>query len=258
MQVSVDAFGVTDYEPTQAVIFYTVKSGRRASEGEFATVHDIVSRGGTRPRLGPGSPITIEAIKAVAHRFGDQLRHKPQLLREQVLFCSDDLLVWWTPGGKRLCHFDVDWHKGLRGRSRLQGVSAQLPLPPLVWALRRTEGRGLWQGIYLWALLDDKRPGPQTKLWRAPLLNLNDDGLVCWGNGQVPKTRTQDAIESWEEAFFASTFTHFNQSMPFKGARSYEVLARMVASPPEVFDQKYLIPMNETLELRIQRLLKEQ
>lgn len=249
----VEFAGASSFEPKQAVVFYEGKGGG----GEFATVHRVLPEGASH-RLGPGRPITVEAMKAVATQFAAQLRAKETILREQVLLCNDDLLVWWTPACTRLCFFDIDWHEGQPGRERLQGRSANLPIPPLVWALKRTNGKGIWQGVSVWALEHNARPEDKTPIFRAPLLNLNDNGEVCWGNGSLPARRDQEHIERWQEAFFASVFSHYNHTTPFKGAKAYEVLADMVDNPPATFPVERLIPMGKSLGSVVRNLLGDQ
>lgn len=242
---SVNAFANEQFVPVEAVVFYAPASKAGAAL-TFATVHKVVAEGHDH-RLKEGRPITIEAMKSVSKMFDEALKVKPTILREQVLFSSDDLLVWWTRPMRRLCFFDIDWHADKPGRERLQGVSAMLPMPPLVWCLQRTAGKGIWQGMKIWALAEDKRPTESTQLHRAPLLNLDDDGQVCWGTGKVPKNRTQKDIDEWEEAFFSSVFSHYNQSMPFKGSDGYTALADLVEASPETFPAELLIPMKQTL-----------
>lgn len=245
--------GASEFVPKQAVVFFEGKGGG----GEFATIHSV-NADGAGHRLGPGRPITAEAMKAVATQFAKQLRAKETILREQVLLSNDDLLVWWTPACTRLCFFDIDWHKGALGRDRLQGRNANLPIPPLVWALKRTKGQGAWQGVFVWALEHNVRPEDDTALYRAPLLNINNDGTVCWGNGTIPPNRDQKHIEVWQEAFFASVFSHYNETTPFKGAEAYEVLADMVDNPPATFPVDRLIPMSKSLGTVVRKLLGEQ
>lgn len=244
-KASVNAFASEEFVPVEAVVFYAPRS-KAGSELTFATIHGVAIHGNDQ-RLKEGRPITIEAMKKVSQMFGEALKVKPTILREQVLFSSDDLLVWWTRPMRRLCFFDIDWHAGQPGRDRLQGVSAMLPMPPLVWCLKRTAGKGIWQGMKIWALAEDKRPTESTPLYRAPLLNLDEDGRVCWGSGKVPKKRTQQDIAEWEDAFFSSVFSHYNESMPFKGSEGYTALADLVEASPETFPVDLLIPMKQTL-----------
>ena len=104
---SVNAFASEEFVPVEAVVFYAPRSKAR-SELTFATVHGVAIHGNDQ-RLKEGRPITIEAMKKVSQMFGEALKVKPTILREQVLFSSDDLLVWWTRPMRRLCFFDIDW-----------------------------------------------------------------------------------------------------------------------------------------------------
>lgn len=254
MKADVTLSGAASVVPFQAMVFYASPDSGGRRRDLFATLHGVEAVKGAAPRLLAGQPISLQAMKAIAREFGDQLKLKPQVLRERVLLSTDDLLLWWLPPCKRLCFFDIDWHEGTEGRDRLQGVSAQLPMPGLVFSLRRTRGAGIWQGVNVFAVEGERRPSGETPVFRAPLLNLNDDGLVCWGSGKVPARRTQDDIEQWEDAFFGSTFSHYNQSSPFKGCSGYGFLAEMVTNPSEQFPRERLIPMGLTLQKLAERL----
>lgn len=246
IKTSANAAETATLQPVQAVVFYEGTSNRGGSSLQYATIHPVEVLDGV-PVLRAGSPLTVQAVKAVAKSFAESLKVKPEIIVENVLFSSDDLLVWWTPAQQRVCWFDIDWHRDAKGREALQGASGQLPITALVWMLQRTPGKGIWQGMHVYGLSESKRPTSETQLYRAPLLNINDDGAVCWGTGKVPQGRNQSDIQEWVDAFFGSTFTHYNQSNPFQGVDCYEFLAGLLKQPTETFPVEVMRPMKSTL-----------
>lgn len=235
--------GVSSVHPFQAVVFYS-KTGQK--EAMYATVHDVQVTD-TGPVLKAGAALTVEAVKEVAKQFGGMLKRSPELIQENVLFTSDEILMWWTPPQIRFCWFDVDWHKDKKGRDRLQNVSGNMPIPSLLWVLKRSKASGVWQGVYVYGLAGTTRPTETTKMYRAPLLNINEDGCVCWGNGKIPSGRTQRDIPEWMNAFFDSTFSHFNQGSPFKKGRGYDLVADLLESEAKSFPVEVMKPMEKHL-----------
>lgn len=234
--------------PQQAVVFYG--DGKLISGG---TVHDMRMEGG-RAVAGAGRLLTAQGLKALAQCAAEGLRRAPEIQPEQVLVATDELLVWWRRAGPEDLAFDVDWNRGEAGRARLQGVMKRMPLPALVFVLHRSRAcQGIWQGVYVYAMGEDKRPTADTPMFRAPLLNLNDDGAVCWGDGELPKGRTSADIAQWESLFFSSKFTHYNHSSPVKSKDCYEWIADFCDSSAKEFPSDHLLPMRETLGQIINR-----
>lgn len=246
MKVDFDAGAVTPERvmcPRQAIVFYGDKNTIH-----MATLHDMFMDG-KRPVAAEGRPITEAAIKRLAMATNKALRRAPEILPANVLLASDDLLVWWRRAGLAEMAFDIDWHQGEAGRERLQGVYLTMPLPPLVFILRRSMlgNNSAFQGMSVYALRQDERPEGPTELFRAPLLNLNDNGAVCWGSGRRPKGRGVEDIPKWESLFFTSKFTHYNQSSPVRSRTPYEWIADFAASKSSTFPVDELLPMKHTL-----------
>lgn len=245
IKTSASAAEKTTLQPVEAVVFYE-GGGKGGSSMQYATIHPVKVRDGI-PTLRAGKPLTVQSVKAIAKSFAKSLKAKPELIAENVLFASDDMLMWWTPAQPRVCWFDIGWHRDEEGSTALQGVSGQLPMTALVWVLDRTPGKGVAQGMHVYGLCENKRPTAETALYRAPLLNVGDSGAICWGTGAVPKSRTQSDINQWVEAFFGSVFTHYNQSSPVQGIGCYEFIAGLLKDKPENFPVEVMRPMNKTL-----------
>ncbi|MBI2770557.1 MAG: PRTRC system protein B [Burkholderiales bacterium] len=229
-------------DPRQAVVFY--------GEGKaihMATIHEMSMVGG-RPVAGSGRPITLPAVKALAACANETLRRTPEIMPGHVLLASDELLAWWRPAGVAEMSFDIDWHNGEEGRDRLQGAFLKMALPALVFILRRCSmGNQAFQGIYVYALEKNQRPEGSSTMFRAPLLNVNDNGSVCWGNSSKPNGRRVNDIPKWESLFFSSKFTHYNQSSPVRSRTPYKWLADYAAAGDTEFPVTELLPMKKSL-----------
>ena len=159
----------------------------------FASWHEAIVGKGTAPQLGPALPLSTMFLKSLAEGLGSNLR--TELLPPNVLVRTPDTLVWWTPATSRRMFFSqFDEILGpLSGRS--------FPHPALVF---RVSGREL----RIRAISQSKRPDATTPLFVAPYYNTQENGLVCQGSMRSPDGPFVNAMTAWEDAFFASEFTH--------------------------------------------------
>jgi PRTRC genetic system protein B len=159
----------------------------------FASWHEATVGKGTAPQLGPALPLSTMFLKSLAEGLGSNLR--TELLPPNVLVRTPDTLVWWTPATCRRMFFSQsDEILGpLSGRS--------FPHPALVF---RVSGREL----RIRAISQSKRPDATTPLFVAPYYNTQESGLVCQGSMRSPDGPLVNAMTAWEDAFFASEFTH--------------------------------------------------
>lgn len=245
MQIEMKGTSVPEsiVKPIRAVVFYSDDGTRVVT----ATIHEMTAtaKGST---AGAGRPLTVESLTALSKMAQASCRRRPEILPANVLVATDDLLVWWRPAGGEHLSFDVDWHEGQPGRERLQGVTHFMPLPPLVFLLSRNQAAsGVFQGVYVFALGVNERPTAETPMFVAPLLNINDNGNVCWGNGESPRSRNVTDIAAWERCFFTSTFTHVNQASPLKSEKPYQWIADFCESKATQFPLDQLKPMKKNL-----------
>lgn len=232
--------------PNCAVVFYSREQGAK-SETQFATYHSVRETSG-KFELASGAPLTGDNLKKIAAMASEGLRHKTEILPENVLAATDDLLVWWMPASRQKMHFDVSMGEEAGQRKRLQGVSGKVPVPALVFVLERSKQRAhAYCGISVFALADNKRPDASTKLFRAPLLNIDEEGSVCWGSGAKPKGTGIADIAAWQALFFSSVFTHYNGSSPIRGD-CYGFIADLLESQAVDFPIDRLNPLNYNLQ----------
>lgn len=247
MKSSVNGIATSQcHVPSCAVVFYTADGKNQNSS--YATYH-AVREAGQKFELGPGTSLTTKNLLKLAEQAAKGLKHATEILPPNVLVANDKLLVWWTPASQQFMSFDISMHSELPGRKRLQGVSGMVPVPALVFALRRDRVHGgALLGMQIHALADNSRPEPGTKLFRAPLMNVNDQGSVCWGDGRKPKGRAVTDISAWQSLFFSSVFTHYNGSKPIKCDDPYAFVADLIETKAKEFPLTSLVPSHQTLQ----------
>ena len=138
----------------------------------------------------------------MSRQFLDQLCRNLQSevpatwLPEHVLIWSQRLVAWWEPARIRPMFFSPESDgKTLDGKL--------YPHPPLLFAVRDRH-------LSVWALADDTRPRPKTRLLQAPYWNTSEDGAVCHGSMATPRQIEVERLAQWSEAYFGSRFTHSN------------------------------------------------
>lgn len=196
-----------------------------------------VSEGQTR--FGEARVLNQDQLVSVLRSFSSAMEVVPRVMHPRVLVSAPALFAWWMPAGRRIHRFDVDWHKGVEGRDRLQGRTANLPHPALVFFQLGIDART----THVFALERNERPSEDTKLFRAPFLNVNTDGWVCWGSTPLPKGNIATTFSQVEESFFVSTFSHLNNGamVRAKDKGTYEFLADLCDNPPETYPTEVLI-----------------
>lgn len=176
-------------ELEHAVLIY---SGRNGSA--FATFHNIDVHEGKATLL-PGKAMTPQRGIALAKSLTRSVV-MGGFLPENVLYMDGDVIVWWMPAKER--------HIAFKTQEELIGERAGVaPHPGLVFA---ASSNGWW----VWAVKSRSRPTPGTALYRAPYMNVYDNGVICAGSVKLPGSTAVEKITGWNEAFFGSFFTHTN------------------------------------------------
>lgn len=186
-------------------------------------------------RLGEGSLVTPQMLLEIMASLGRPL--SLELLPERVLARSDDTIIWRSPAQRRRMFFSA----ALRDPAVTKLSGAIFPHPPLLCKAR---------GKYLWvrALRQEGRPEADTRMFLAPYWNCYDNGAVCTGSMHIPQERAAKVIDSWEEAFFASEFTH-GAGVKRHTHHPEGLLAMWLElREQETFPAKYLVSARQTLE----------
>jgi len=185
----------------QAVLVY------QGPSGAYATLHEIEG-GATAPRLTSGRPATKEACADLARKLG-AMSSLSGFVPPELCYLGARSIVWWRPAGKATVFFDTrkdpagDQEQDELAAKTIGKRSGSTPQPALVFAV----SAGKW---FVYALRDSERPGPATRLLRAPYFNVWASGEICEGNVRLPERLSPSTLLEYERAFFDSNFTHPN------------------------------------------------
>lgn len=199
----------------------------------FATLHDIVTQGEGAPLLAPAQPLSLAFLRRLAEGLGSRVA--PEVLPENVLARTPEMIAWWSPASRRIMFFgeaDEEARK-LNGRT--------FPHPPLVFKARGRE-------LFVRALEKNARPRADTRLKTAPYWNTaGDDGRVCLGNTRAPESQSVESIKTWEAAFFQSAFTHALGAVRLTNHKQGFIGLWHSLAGKKVFPARHLTEAKETL-----------
>jgi PRTRC genetic system protein B len=171
----------------QAVLVY--QEGNRA----FATLHEVKSRHDGPSYLCAGQSVTTGFLETLAKGLGASMA--ADVLPENVLARTPALIAWWSPAQARLMFFGDSDPKTRHLNGKMY------PHPALVFMIHGRE-------LFVRALRENRRPKSDTRLMNAPYWNTDAEGRVCLGSMRVPEEVSASSLRGWEEAYFASEFTH--------------------------------------------------
>ncbi len=227
MEAHVRIAGNRRFNLKHAVLIYTDTSTA------FASLHDVRLNTEDVPYLGPGRSVTTAFLRRLAQGLGAAVR--AEILPECVLARTPDLIVWWSRAQCRLMFFGGQEKKA----QALNGHA--YPHPPLVFKVRGRE-------LFVRALAQGTRPKAETQLKTAPYWNTDSEGVVCTGTMRVPNDVTVESISAWENAYFASEFTHPAGAVRLtKHSGGFLGLWRSLRDKDCAFPTKFLTDAKETL-----------
>jgi PRTRC genetic system protein B len=234
MNTSVNIGSSQDFRLSRALLVYGTSSYQGFPyRHPFVTLHEVI-HDGNDARLSEGQLMTPQMLIDVMTGLG---RSVPlEILPERVLVRTSEIIVWWMPAGERTIFFSD------RGEDLLlkKMNGKRHPQPALLF---KACGSHLW----IRALEKNERPKPETRLCMAPYWNCYDNGAVCTGTMKIPREKSVAAIETWEQAFFQSEFTHASGMR--KKTRFPGGLLAMWQSleGTKEFPSKYLVRLPQTL-----------
>jgi len=164
-------------------------SGGRA----FATLHEVKHLSDKAPYLCAGQSVTTGSLETLAKGLGASMG--AEVLPERVLARTPELLAWGSRAQPRLMFFG----DGNAEAKKLNGK--MYSHPALVFMIHGRE-------LFVRALAENCRPAADTSLRNAPYWNTNAHGRVCLGSMRVPEEVSVASLSRWENAYFASEFTH--------------------------------------------------
>lgn len=233
MRVTTEIGNRHEFVLKRALLVYEDQLSRRE---QFVTVHDVIREGSAPAQsgLGPGRLLTTAFLKHLCR--GLERRGQAIILPENVLACTSDLLMWWTPQRQHRMFFS----DGAEDRRELNGRAC--PHPALVWLVRH--GR-----LSLRALDQSIRPRPATALMIAPYWNTEPSrGDVCEGDMRRPRETAVSNMLEWEEGFFNSRFTHPSGMGKLTNHPGGFIELWTELADKQQFPSRYLIPAKQTLQ----------
>lgn len=233
MQVTTEIGNRHQFVLRKALLVYEDQISKR---DQFVTMHAVLREGAEpqQPRLGPGTLLTTVFLKQLCR--GLERKTKAVILPENVLACTADLLVWWTPERLHRMYFS----DGAEDRRRIDGRVC--PHPALVWSVRH--GR-----LSLRALVQSARPTGATQLMVAPYWNTEPTrGDVCEGDMRRPRETDVTNMLQWEEGFFNSRFTHPSGMGKLTGHSGGFIGLWTELAGKQQFPSRYLMPARQTLQ----------
>jgi len=138
-----------EFRLTEAVLVY-----RDGGNGAFASLHQVKQGENGIPYLTPGETLTTAFLRTLAQGLGAQV--KPEILPDNVLARTPDMLVWWSRSRRRVMFFGGTDEEA----RKLNGLV--FPHPALIF---KVAGRDL----FVRAVATSSRPRPETRLKTAPI-----------------------------------------------------------------------------------------
>lgn len=212
----------------QAVLLY--HEGTRA----FATLHEVKQRSDQASYLCAGQSVTIGFLESLTKSLGASMA--AEVLPDHVLARTPDLIAWWTQAKTRLMFFGD-------GDAKARDLNGKVyPHPALVFMIQGRE-------LFVRALAENRRPKSDSCLKNAPYWNTDSHGRVCLGSMRVPDEVSASSLRGWEDAYFASEFTHPSGAVRLTTYPSGVLgLWSSLAGNGRHFPAKYLADSRQTLQ----------
>jgi len=220
----------------QAVLVY--QEGNRA----FATLHEVKSQPDGPLYLCAGQSVTTGFLETLAKGLGASMA--AEVLPENVLARTPALIAWWSPAQARLMFFGDSDPKTRHLNGKMY------PHPALVFMIHGRE-------LFVRALRENRRPKSDTRLMNAPYWNTDAEGRVCLGRMRVPEEVSASSLRGWEEAYFASEFTHPSGAVRLTSHRSGFVGLWSSLVERKHFPVRFLADSKRTLEEFLQSAVKD-
>ncbi len=227
------------YQPVQLITVYY----RQQEEEYYLEQAPVIHSGEGRYQAGASSALRKEQLSALADHLAKKERIQQGyivsgMLPEEVIGFNPapgaEMLVWYNKAQPRHLSFAEGLHipNGL------------IHMPPLLFQVKINH-------LTVYALEKNKKPVAFTRLMRAPFHNTNNEGRVCMGSAKlagVAGVTLQQAMTSWERAFFMSEFTHLTGESPIQG--NLNVLYKEMSGTKKPFPMEVLKPLPQPRALK--------
>lgn len=189
----------TGIRPSFAIVMY---NDDRSGQTVCATRHQV--RDNNTLSLGRIISAT-QVAKVFAGLNTGQSTVSNQILPESVLVDSPDRLVWF----KRRFVGDMWFRVGQKPECLV------VEWPPLLFMADKERN-----SLRVFALGTNSRPAPESRIYNAPLMNINSHGDLCQGSAHLPIDISVATIGECEASLIESQFTHVNHEHTLRGETS--------------------------------------
>ncbi|GAB3511761.1 PRTRC system protein B [Emticicia fontis] len=195
----------TTYHPVSALVFF---QSEEVNEPMYVEHYDI----GPDGKPINAHPLTVIEAQKLVNALDTDKKEVTAFLRPKGIMPLNVLhynlgkngcLLWYTKAQKRQLFFSENL--GIR--------NGQAFVPSMLWSATK-------DSLSVYAIDTNKRPTGNTQLYQAPFFNVFQDARVCMGtvNVQIQSSASvEEFMTAWENYFFNSYFSHFNNNSPTKG-----------------------------------------
>lgn len=170
--------------------------------------------------IGKGVPISFNELEQAV----SAIKEERQKSKEPSVVDADPTEKFWT--NNVLYHSDkmLLWYRPSTGKSEKiwfrngDGLCLDVKMPTIVFAFNKRTGE-----LRLFATTQ-KHPNRKTRLYHAPLCNVNSNGILCFGSADKPDLSgsVQNILRACESAVFDTMFGHVSHNMTFASDKRVE------------------------------------
>ncbi|MCX5814884.1 MAG: PRTRC system protein B [Proteobacteria bacterium] len=216
-----------NYICKQALLIYKCADDNDDLPQYVITQHPMDEHGIIRS----GSPLTRGTIRNIYRGLASGHDTKPCYLPPEIIaYVSGLFVMWWRPGDVRYLLFANN--TGIK--------SGYSPVPPALFLAND-------QGLMVWALEENKRPLPETRLHHYPLFNIHSNGSCCMGNIRVPDKMNIEVTKEYEQLFFGGVC---NNDLPptLDKITGKDLWNMLIRKKMKHFPMEYLADTKNTIE----------
>lgn len=184
------------YHPQSALVFYQSKNPNSEPYVEYFDMDENGSPINAQP-------LSVREAKNLSQSLQIQTEKEKSFLKPKGVLPTNVLYLDSSDNGKMIW-FSKAQERELFFVKNLGIPNGKANVPSLLWCADKF-------GLKIFALKSSKRPNENTPLFHAPFFNIYEDGKVCMGTVDVRIKKSlslEEFIESWEEYFFNSYFSH--------------------------------------------------
>jgi len=192
--------------PMTAILVHELKhigTGASGVSGSrlISSAHEFFEGDDGKLVVGAGKLMGRDDLENLLREILNRSLRKATLLPTAVVSISSTHIAWTTPAAVRPMIFKP---VGLKPQT------LTVPWPRLLMVANSNSH------FSVAALASNRRITAHTRLYHAPLMNVNQVGRVCTGSAPLPDYCDAEQLAAWEAVMFESAFTHVNHPHSLK------------------------------------------